>query len=257
MANALPIENPTTSEPAPSRFVVGIDLGTTNCAVGYVDTNETVWKVRTFRVPQLIAAGQVEPRDTLPSFHYQPAAGEFSAASVRLPWHAIASAAGQPASPIVGTFARDHGVLSQGRLIESAKSWLSHAGVDRTAELLPWHGLPEVEKISPVEASARYLKHIHDAWNHQFPESPLAQQEVIVTLPASFDEVARELTVKAAARAGLPRIVLIEEPQAAFYAWINRHRDDWESLVKPGQKILVCDVGGGTSDFTLIRVRAR
>lgn len=250
-------------ERAPSRFVVGIDLGTTNCAVGYVDTNETAWKVRTFRVPQLIAAGQVEPRDTLPSFHYQPAEGEFSAESVRLPWQSSTghsgkeTAAGQPGCTIVGSFARDHGVLSQGRLIESAKSWLSHAGVDRTAELLPWHGLPEVEKFSPVEASSRYLAHIHDAWNHQFPESPLAQQDVIVTLPASFDEVARELTVKAAALAGLPRIVLIEEPQAAFYAWINRHRDDWERQVMPGQKILVCDIGGGTSDFTLIRVRAR
>src|SRR4029077_14460123 len=107
----------------------------------------------------------------------------------------------QPGCSIVGSFARDHGVLSLGRLIESAKSWLSHAGVDRTAELLPWHGLPEVEKISPVEASSRYLTHIHDAWNQQFPESPLAQQDGIVTLPASFDEVARELTVKAAALA--------------------------------------------------------
>jgi hypothetical protein len=258
-------------EGAPSRFVVGIDLGTTNCAVGYVDTHETAWKVRTFRVPQLIAAGQVEPRDTLPSFHYQPAVGEFSAASTRLPWHiekgdSSSQQKGQSRSStggdqwagwFVGSFARDHGVLSEGRLIESAKSWLCHAGVDRTEELLPWHGLPEVEKISPVEASSRYLAHIHDAWNHWFPESPLARQEVIVTLPASFDEVARELTVKAAALAGLPRIGLIEEPQAAFYAWINRHRDKWERQVMPGQKILVCDIGGGTTDFTLIRVRAR
>ena len=252
------IASDAEQERGPSRFVVGIDLGTTNCAVGYVDTQETAWKVRTFRVPQLIAAGQVEPRDTLPSFHYQPALGEFSEASVRLPWRTRPDAATESTvAPIVGSFARDHGVLSQGRLIESAKSWLCHAGVDRTAELLPWHGLPEVEKISPVEASARYLRHIHDAWNFQFPESPLAEQDVIVTLPASFDEVARELTVKAAALAGLPRVVLIEEPQAAFYAWINRHRDNWEELVKPGQKILVCDIGGGTSDFTLIRVRGR
>ena len=257
------VASDAAAERAPSRFVVGIDLGTTNCAVGYVDTSEAAWKVRTFRVPQLVAAGQVEPRDTLPSFHYQPGAGEFSPESVRLPWHSDGQAGTgpphekQPGRSIVGTFARDHGVLSQGRLIESAKSWLCHAGVDRTAELLPWHGLPEVEKISPVEASARYLAHIRDAWNHQFPDSPLAGQDVIVTLPASFDEVARELTVKAAALAGLPRIVLIEEPQAAFYAWINRHRDDWEQKVRPGQKILVCDIGGGTSDFTLIRVRAR
>lgn len=248
-----------SSDRVVSRFVVGIDLGTTNCAVGYVDTNETVWEVRTFQVPQLVAAGQVEPRDTLPSFHYQPAEGEFSAESVRLPWQTGVAAAQQQSAcrHFVGVFARDHGVLSQGRLIESAKSWLCHAGVDRTAELLPWHGLPEVEKISPVDASSRYLKHIHDAWNHRFPDSPLAQQDVIITLPASFDEVARELTLKAATAAGLPRVVLIEEPQAAFYAWINRHRDNWERHVTPGQKILVCDIGGGTSDFTLIRVRAR
>ncbi|MBS0264454.1 MAG: Hsp70 family protein, partial [Planctomycetes bacterium] len=239
---------------------MGIDLGTTNCAVGYVDTQESAWKVRTFQVPQLIAPGQVELRDTLPSFHYQPAAGEFSADSLRLPWQpqtATAGAANQDPTPIVGSLARDHGILSQGRLIESAKSWLCHAGVDRTAELLPWHGLPEVTRISPVEASARYLKHIHEAWNFRFPEAPLASQDVIITLPASFDEVARELTLKASALAGLPRVVLIEEPQAAFYAWINRHRDSWEQQVKPGQKILVCDIGGGTSDFTLIRVRGR
>lgn len=232
------------------RYVVGIDLGTTNSAVGYVDSAESPWRVRVFPIPQLVAAGQVEARETLPSFHYQPAAGELGAGAMRLPW--------SPQEPeyVVGFFARDQGALAPGRLVVSAKSWLSHSGVDRTAPLLPWHGAPDVERLSPVEVSARYLGHIRQAWDARFPEYPLAEQDVVLTLPASFDEVARELTVKAAARAGLPRVVLIEEPQAAFYAWIYKHAADWESLVSPGQKILVCDIGGGTSDFTLIRVRA-
>jgi hypothetical protein len=155
----------------------------------------------------------------------------------------------------VGFFARDQGTLAPGRLINSAKSWLCHPGVDRTAGLLPWHGADDVERLSPVEISARYLAHVRDAWNAKFPREPLDKQDFVLTLPASFDEVARELTVKAAAAAGLPRVVLIEEPQAAFYAWIYRHQEDWDRLVAPGQKILVCDIGGGTSDLTLIRVR--
>ena len=139
--------------------------------------------------------------------------------------------------------------------ISSAKSWLCHPGVDRTAQLLPWHPAADVERLSPVEASARYLAHIAEAWRHRFAHEPLDQQEIVLTLPASFDEVARELTVRAARLAGLPRVVLIEEPQAAFYAWIYHQGDRWEKLVSAGQKILVCDIGGGTSDFTLIRVR--
>ena len=140
-------------------------------------------------------------------------------------------------------------------MIASAKSWLCHAGVDRRADILPWHAAEDVERLSPVEVSARYLRHIRDAWNAKFPGEPLEKQDFVLTLPASFDEVARELTVDAAARAGLARVVLIEEPQAAFYAWINNHAQTWDKLVSFGQKILVCDIGGGTSDFTLIRVR--
>jgi hypothetical protein len=142
-----------------------------------------------------------------------------------------------------------------GRLIASAKSWLCHTGVDRTAELLPWHTTADVERLSPIEVSARYLRHIADAWNCQFPAAPLVDQDIVLTLPASFDEIARELTVRAASNAGLKRVVLIEEPQAAFYAWIDAHAENWQDQVEPGQKILVCDIGGGTSDFTLIRVR--
>ena len=234
----------------PARYVVGIDLGTTNSAAAYVDTEQSAGEVRTFSVPQLTAPGTVETRETLPSFHYEPAPGEFAAGAMRLPW------SDGEEKFVVGRFARDHGETVPGRLIASAKSWLCHAGVDRTAELLPWHGADDVTRLSPVDAAARYLEHFRKAWNHKFPNDPLETQDVVVTLPASFDEVARELTVRAAKVAGLPRIVLLEEPQAAFYAWISAHRDSWASVVSAGQKILVCDIGGGTSDFTLIRVRA-
>lgn len=233
----------------PARFIVGIDLGTTNSAVAYVDTSESSWQVRDLVIPQLVAPGQVESRETLPSFHYQPAAGEMTPESLRLPW-------GQsPPGHVVGLFARDHGTRTPGRLIGSAKSWLCHSGVDRTADLLPWQAASDVDRLSPVEVSARFLRHMHDAWNARFPGEPLSKQDVVLTLPASFDEVARELTVEAAARANLPRVVLIEEPQAAFYAWVNKHARDWQERVHPGQKILVIDIGGGTTDLTLIRVR--
>ncbi len=237
---------------APSRFVVGIDLGTTNSAVTFVDTDEDSLRVQTFRVAQLVAPGQIEPRETLPSFHYQAADEEFAADALRMPWSDNRE---EDPTHAVGFFARDHGTMVPGRLIVSAKSWLCHSGVDRTAELLPWQGAVDVDRLSPVDASGRYLEHIRRAWDHANASEPLAEQDIVLTLPASFDEVARELTVKAAAAAGLPRVVLIEEPQAAFYAWIENHSENWETLVEPGQKILVCDCGGGTSDFTLIRVR--
>lgn len=239
----------------PPRYVVGIDLGTTNSAAAYVDTESAAAEVVTFTVPQLTAPGTVEARETLPSFHYEPAPGEFASELLRLPWGDANTEKGQ-APFVVGRFARDHGETVPGRLIASAKSWLCHAGVDRTAELLPWHGAEDVTRLSPVDAAGRYLEHFRRAWNHKFPEHPLESQDVVVTLPASFDEVARELTVRAAKQAGLPRIVLLEEPQAAFYAWISAHRETWSSIVSAGQKILVCDIGGGTSDFTLIRVKA-
>ncbi|MGD0383593.1 MAG: Hsp70 family protein, partial [Thermoguttaceae bacterium] len=233
-----------------SRYVVGFDLGTTNSAVCYVDTHESPWLVRTFAVQQLAAPGQVEARETLPSFHYQSARGEFPPEALRLPWqeaegrgqgsgfrvqdlgggdpegrhfsdalgdthgNAVSNTPGiADKSPhVVGFFARDQGTLVPGRLINSAKSWLCHPGVDRTAPLLPWHGAEDVERLSPVEVSARYLAHVREAWNAEFPREPLEKQDFVLTLPASFDEVARELTVKAAAAAGLPRVVLIEEP---------------------------------------------
>jgi molecular chaperone DnaK (HSP70) len=255
---------------SPSRYVVGFDLGTTNSAVSFVDTEQQPWRIETFAVPQLVAPGQVEARETLPSFLYLPASGELPPEAVRLPWQGKKGTgpicaehpSGRPGkldlspfSALVGFFARDHGTMVPGRLIASAKSWLCHSGIDRTAPALPWHAAADVELLSPVDASAGYLAHVRGAWDARFADYPLSQQDFVLTLPASFDEVARELTVKAAARAGLSRVVLIEEPQAAFYAWIYAHADDWQERVEPGQKILVCDVGGGTSDFTLIRVR--
>lgn len=268
-----PAANPPAAPDAlPSRYVVGIDLGTTNSAAAWIDSSDLSHTVHTFRIPQTTAPGQVEALDTLPSFHYEPAPGEVPAGALRLPWDAASSGkAGSPSgSPgaaggsgqisigktySVGAYARDAGAKNPRRLVVSAKSWLCHHGVDRSAALLPWQGAAEATKLSPLEASARYLQHVREAWDFAHPGFPLAEQDLALTLPASFDEVARELTVKAAARAGLPRVTLLEEPQAAFYDWLQLHRVDWQTRVQPGQKILVCDIGGGTTDFTLIRVR--
>ncbi|WP_231743880.1 Hsp70 family protein [Stieleria neptunia] len=240
--------DPTSTPP---RFVVGIDLGTTNCAMCYVDTSAPDWQVATFRIPQCVDLGQIEKRETLPSFHYELTASEAGGQTGVLPWQ---NDSAKPTS-CVGVFARDAGARHPGRRIHSAKSWLSHDGVDRTADFLPWHGDADVPRMSPVAASSEYLRHLRGAWDDAFAEHPLHEQDVVITLPASFDEVARELTIKAAKQAGLKRVYLIEEPQAAFYAWIDGHRHDWQDLVRPGQLILVCDIGGGTTDLTLIRVR--
>jgi molecular chaperone DnaK (HSP70) len=234
-----------------SRYVVGIDLGTTNCAMCYVDTLEPQWNVETFRIPQWVDLGQLEARETLPSFHYELTSSEASGLSIGLPW----AKKQRSSTSSVGVLARDAGQRHPGRRINSAKSWLSHDGVDRSADFLPWHGDADVPRMSPVSVSSRYLGHLRGAWDHAHPDDPLDQQDVVITLPASFDEVARELTINAAKQAGLRRVYLIEEPQAAFYAWIDRHRGDWSTIVHPGQLILVCDIGGGTTDLTLIRVQ--
>ena len=249
--------DPAADSPAPPRYVVGIDLGTTNCAVAYVDTaaseqggaGDAGTRVETWAIPQFVAAGTVEGRENLPSFLYRPAEGEFRDGDLSPPWSK------EEPEWAVGTFARDHGAKVPGRQVSSSKSWLCHPGVDRTAPLLPWHAAEGVERLSPVEASAALLEHLRAAWDHERPDAPLAEQDVVLTLPASFDEVARELTVKAARAAGLPKVVLIEEPQAAFYAWLAKRPDDWQERVAPNTNVLVCDIGGGTSDFALIRVK--
>jgi molecular chaperone DnaK (HSP70) len=242
-----------------SRFVVGIDLGTTNSALAYADTrgaaDDAPTPILTFEIPQVVGLSEVAARPTLPSFLYLPADREFAAGALDLPWDRKA------AHRAVGQFAREHGAKVPGRLVSSAKSWLSHGGVDRRAPLLPWAGAPDVEKVSPVAASASYLTHLRDAWNSTLAgkdaDARLEGQEILLTVPASFDAVARELTVEAARAAGLENATLIEEPQAAFYAWLAGRGDAWRSQVHVDDRILVCDVGGGTTDFTLIGVTDR
>lgn len=234
-----------------SRYIIGIDLGTTNSAVAFVDTSHKPFTVEDFRVLQVSASAETSSLNLFPSFHYEASQGEFSPGALRMPWEKEPDP-----KKIAGTFARDHGAQVPGRMIVSAKSWLSHSGVDRTAPLLPWHALPDVEKISPLEATSRYLQHMRNAWNYDHPDFLMENQDVIITVPASFDEIARELTVEAAAKSGLQKIILLEEPQAAFYAWIQHHSRNWQTFVNAGQKILICDIGGGTTDFTLIQVRS-
>ena len=235
--------------PESPRYVIGIDLGTTNSAVAFIDTLTDPDRVNDFLIPQLVAPSVTEARDTLPSFHYEPARGEFTPESILLPWES------EPAGHLVGVFARDHGSETPGRLIASAKSWLCHSGVDRTADLLPWHAADDVTRLAPAAVCARYLQHMRDAWNTAHPRHPMEEQDLVITVPASFDEVARELTIRAASLAGLPRIVLIEEPQAAFYDWMHDQGEQAETITRPGETILVCDIGGGTTDFTLIQAQ--
>ena len=236
-------------QPSTPRFAVGIDLGTTNSAMSFVDLAGAEG-VQDFPILQVVAPGETERRETLPSFHYEASQGEAEGGALNLPWSQGVS------SCVVGILARDRGAQAPGRLVASAKSWLCHAGVDRKARILPWHGAEDVQRVSPVEVTARYLAHMRAAWNKIHPEHLLENQETVVTIPASFDEVARELTVAAIAQAGLGRVTLLEEPQAAFYAWMASHSGEWKSRLSPGQWVLVCDVGGGTTDFTLVETVA-
>ncbi len=234
----------------PSRYVIGIDLGTTNCAVAYWDTLQSS-RIENFPIEQWVDFGTLEKRDLLPSFLYEPLPEE----GKTLAGNGSARTRSSQSLRIVGSLARDRGLQLPGRQISSAKSWLCHDGVDRRSPILPWQADEGIEQISPVEASALCLAQIRSAWEKAHPAYPLSEQDIVLTLPASFDQVARQLTIEAAAIAGLSRVLPIEEPQAAFYAWLARHADNWEELVRPGQTILVCDIGGGTTDFTLIRVR--
>jgi len=239
------------------RYAVGIDLGTTHSALSYLALDAEQGRgagQAVLPLPQLTAPGTVESRTLLLSFLYLPAAGEFAAGTLGLPWD-------PQRQEIVGELARSHGAKVPGRVISSAKSWLSHPGVDRRGGLLPWQAPEDVHRLSPVEASTRYLRHLREAWDHTLGEGQeprsLAAQEVVVTVPASFDPGARELTLEAARKAGLPNVTLLEEPQAALYAWLEGAGDQFRRQLKPGELILVVDVGGGTSDFSLIAVRDR
>ncbi len=235
-----------------SRYVVGIDLGTTNCAVAYIDTGGGPdARVQVFPITQVVAAGEVAERNLLPSFLYLPLPGEQPAGALQLPWD-------KNRSYCVGEFARNFGSQVPARLVASAKSWLCHSGVDRRAAILPLRAPADAPRVSPVEAATRYLRHLVEAWNYRMagsiPDHRLEAQEVVLTVPASFDAAARELTVEAARAAGLEQLTLLEEPQAAFYAWLERRGDAWRDEVTVGELVLVADVGGGTTDFTLIAV---
>jgi molecular chaperone DnaK (HSP70) len=230
-----------------SPFLVGIDLGTSNCAMAYVEPGRGAEApVTDFAILQLVRPGEAAAAALLPSCIFLTATHDPSDLAAQLPWQTTPG-------EIVGELARWQGARVPGRLVVSAKSWLCHPGVDRSAPILPWGALPDVPRLSPVGASARLLRHMASAWNNAHPEAPLAQQEVVITVPASFDEVARSLTVQAAHEAGLQKFTLVEEPQAAFYDFTARHRRNLSAVLKDIRLVLVVDVGGGTSDFTLVQ----
>jgi molecular chaperone DnaK (HSP70) len=245
-----------------ARYLVGIDLGTTNSALAYVDSRgKGQPRLNTLLIPQLVGPNDVVPRPLLPSYLYLPGPHDLPAGACALPWDPQRAFA-------VGEFARLHGARVPGRLVTSAKSWLCHAGVDRSAPILPWSAPPDVPRLSPVEASTRYLKHLAEAWNfviaRERAEDFLEKQAIVLTVPASFDDMARSLTVEAARKAGFENLTLLEEPQAAFYCWVALARGSTihgpagpmpaarQPELRPGMRCLVIDVGGGTSDFSLI-----
>ena len=233
-------------------WLVGIDLGTTNTVVAYANAADAQAGIQLFAIEQLLAPGEVGARPLLPSLRYHPAPGELAAGDLQLPWPQDDVTRAE--HPVLGALAHQLGAQVPGRLVSSAKSWLSHANVDRQAPILPWGADADVAKVSPVAASASYLAYVRAAWNHRFPDSPLENQELVLTIPASFDEGARALTLEAARLAGLPTLRLVEEPQAAFYDYLHRRRDTLHLDLAQTRRILVCDVGGGTTDFSLIDV---
>ncbi|MEM1095801.1 MAG: Hsp70 family protein [Bacteroidota bacterium] len=236
------------------KYIVGIDLGTTHCVVAFTENAVPEFDapaIHIFNMPQVVAPGEIKSQPLLPSFLFMPGPHDVPEGALRLPWQGDIDYA-------VGQFARERGAELPMRLVASAKSWLSHTGVDRTAAILPWEAPSDARRVSPVEAATRYLKHLRAAWNHHMAREDdalrLERQVVYLTVPASFDAVARELTVRAAQAAGLHNLTLLEEPQAAFYAWLESQQDHWRDLIGVGETVLVCDVGGGTTDLSLIEV---
>ncbi len=230
------------------QYAIGIDLGTTNSVVAYADLGAEQTGVRLLEIPQVVDAATVEARTALPSFLTLAGREERESGALDLPWKQ------QPARS-AGDWARRRSADTPERTVSAAKSWLCHPRVDRTGEILPWNAPDEGEKISPLEAGRHYLAHMIAAWNHAMPEAPFADQQVVLTVPASFDAGARELTRQAALAAGLPEdFVLLEEPQAAVYAWLHKRGEDWRRDVGAGDRLLVCDIGGGTTDFSLVGV---
>ena len=236
-----------------TRYTIGIDLGTTNSALAYCEAglDDEAGPTEIAKIPQLVNPNELAELTLLPSFLYIPSAVDFPKGSLRLPWD-------KDPSFVVGELARKRGAESPSRLVSSAKSWLSYAAVNRTGPILPWQAPEDVPKLSPVNASSQYLQHLRALWDsaraNENPELALSKLDVLVTVPASFDEEARELTVQAAAEAGLEHVTLLEEPQAAFYAWLESQGDSWRQRIRVGDLVLVCDIGGGTTDFSLIAV---
>jgi hypothetical protein len=235
------------------KYTIGIDLGTTNSVLAYCEHGEAndsnkLPEIRLLKIPQLVATNTIEYKSSLASFSYLANEAESGGGAFDLPWSENRSFA-------TGELARTRGAEAPDRTVGASKSWLCHNKVDRRAPILPWNAPAEVAKISPVAAAQQYLEHLVAAWHYEFPDAPIADQQVVLTVPASFDPVARELTREAAVAAGLPsEFVLLEEPQAALYAWLATQGDDWRKTLKVGQSVLVCDVGGGTTDLTLIAV---
>jgi hypothetical protein len=235
---------------AEPRFSVGIDLGTTHCVLSYADLSqaeEDDFSPEVLDIPQLTSPGAVEDKPQLPSFLYQAHAEELAEGSTALPWS-------QKPDYLVGEIARALGSKTPIRLVASAKSWLCHAGVDCKSPILPSDAPEEVERVSPFDATTAYLQHLYDAWRNLHPDAPLEDQDLVITVPASFDPAARELTAEAARAVGLNRAILLEEPQAALYSWIEQSRGEWRNYAQAGDVILVVDIGGGTTDLSLIAV---
>lgn len=236
------------------KYIVGIDLGTTHTVLAYIKADladDEQPEIQLLEIPQVVSAGEVKAQSLLPSFLLLPGQHEVPEGGLALPW--------QPEIDYtVGEYARTRGAELPNRLIASAKSWLCNRGVDRTQAILPWDASTDGRRLSPLEASVRYLEHLRNAWNYQMvqddQDARLENQELYLTVPASFDAVARELTVQAAQLAGLLNTTLLEEPTAAFYAWLEAHHGNWRDQIKVGETILICDIGGGTSDFSLIEV---
>jgi hypothetical protein len=243
------VEPPQTSVSG-KRFSVGIDLGTTHCVLSYADLeniDDEEFSPQVLAIPQLTSPGSVEEKHQLPSFLYLAHEAELAEDSTSLPW------AAKP-DYLVGEIARNLGSKTPIRLVSSAKSWLCHTGVDCKEPILPAEAPEEIDRVSPFEATTAYLQHLCDAWQNLNPNAPLEQQDVVITVPASFDPAARELTVEAARAVGLDQAILLEEPQAALYSWIEKSHGDWRKHAEVGDIILVIDIGGGTTDLSLIAV---
>ncbi|WP_417880601.1 Hsp70 family protein [Vibrio sp.] len=231
-----------------SQYFIGIDLGTTHCVLSYCPIDSGEPQVNVFAVPQLIAQGQVDSLNQLPSFLYQAHDSEMASGTSALPWTSSTT------NTLVGSIARNMGNKTPMRLVASAKSWLCHGGIDRRNAFLPQGSDDEVQKVSPLKATQLYLEHLMAAWDHQHQDAPLREQQVTITIPASFDPAAKELTAEAARNAGFQHVTLLEEPQAALYSWIDSNSAAWREQVELGDLVLVVDIGGGTTDLSLVSV---